>query len=312
MRINKTGTLCLLAIVSLIISGGCGGSRKIVSRRVRFSSSQAGVVKVMTLNIRVDTVIDGPNRWNNRKQIVFDTLADNAADVIGLQEALRSQVRDVQLALPQYAGYAAGRKDGRNKGESCAIFYRKERFALADAGTFWFSNTPFEPGSKGWGNLPPRICSWVYLIEKGLKRAFYVYNLHLDNFSQNSRKKSVKLLAKHIAARRTRDPFIVMGDFNMDMDNPAMKFLHNSNYSTAYPKMVDAWQFVHGGPAETGTRHNFRGSLSGPRIDHIPISENARALEASIDRRKVNGRYPSDHFPVIAKILLGKPFGYIF
>jgi len=36
----------------------------------------------------------------------------------------------------------------------------------------------------------------------------------------------------------------------------------------------------------------------------IQICEGASALEATIDSRKVNGRYGSDHFPVTAKILM--------
>jgi len=304
---NKKNVICLLLTV-LLISGGCSGQqKKISSREIKFSSTLKGIVKAMTFNIRVDTILDGWNRWNNRKQIVVDTLADHAADVIGLQEALDFQVQQVQNALPQYTSYAVGRDDGRKKGESCAIFFRKDRFELVDSGTFWFSKTPFKPGSRDWGNLPPRICSWVHLVEKGQDSGFYVYNLHLDNLSQNSRKKSVKLLAKQVAARKTNDPFIVMGDFNMELDNPAMMYLQKIGCQTPYPKMVDAWQSVNTGKSATGTRHDFRGRLSGPKIDHIPLSENLKALEVNIDHRKVNGRYPSDHFPVIATILLKNP-----
>jgi endonuclease/exonuclease/phosphatase family metal-dependent hydrolase len=302
MSINQKSGIFLSFIVLLILCGCSGQQQAIRSRDVKFSSPLAGVVTAMTFNIRVDTILDGPNRWNNRKQLVIDTLADNAADVVGLQEGLNFQVEQIQRALPQYANYSAGRNDGKQRGESCAIFYRKDRFTLVDSGTFWFSNKPSKPGSKGWGNIPPRICSWVYLVERGSLTGFYVYNLHLDNLSQRSRRKSVQLLAKRVGARKTDDPFIVMGDFNMELDNPAMQYLQQ----IGYPKMVDSWQSVHPGERRgTGTRHGFRGGVSGPKIDHIPISESARALEVSIDRRRVNGRYPSDHFPVIAKIFLG-------
>ncbi|OHB74682.1 MAG: hypothetical protein A2Z25_09420 [Planctomycetes bacterium RBG_16_55_9] len=258
----------------------------------------------MSFNIRVDTFLDGPNRWASRKELVFDTLVDNAPDVIGLQEALDHQVCQIQQALPQYAHYAAGRNDGKQKGESCALFYRKDRFVLEDCGTFWFSDTPSRPGSKDWGNLWPRLCSWVYLTEKGTGDGFYVYNVHFDVFSQNSRQKSAELLAKRITARQTNDPFIVMGDFNMELDNPAMAYLQNIDSKTPYPRMLTAWQSLHPGRTGEGTHHGFRGSTSGPNIDHIPICDSARALDVRIDRRRVNGRYPSDHFPVIATIHL--------
>lgn len=301
----KRTVLFFLSLSAFIIIAGCGESQEIkTTKAIQFSPSSTGVITAMSFNIRVDTFFDGFNCWNRRKQLVFNTLADNAADVIGLQEALDHQVRHIQQALPQYSHYAAGRNNGKQEGESCAIFYRKDRFELADSGTFWFSDTPTKPGSKGWGNLWPRICSWVFLTEKASGAGFYVYNVHFDVFSQNSRQKSAELLAKRIAARKTHDPFIVMGDFNMGLDNPAMVYLENINSETPYPRMLTAWQSLHPGQTGDGTRHNFRGSISGPKIDHIPICDNARVLEVKIDRWNINGRYPSDHFPVIAKILL--------
>ena len=296
--------VCYLVTLLLTLSG-CGGQKRIVSRDVQFSPRQTGKVKVMTFNIRVGIAFwDGPNCWNNRKQIVVDTLIDNAPDVIGLQEALDFQVEHIQQALPQYSRYAVGRNNGKQKGEACAIFYRSDRFELIDSDTFWFSKTPEKPGSKHWGNLFPRICSWVHLVDKTDGTGFYVYNLHLDHWSQNSRQKSVRLLASRIAARKTRDPFIVMGDFNMELDNPAMMYLQKIGHNTPYPKMVDAWLSVHPGKKSIGTRHNFRGRSTGPKIDHIPISENIQALEVKIDRYALDGRYPSDHFPVIATVQL--------
>lgn len=258
----------------------------------------------MSFNIRVDTFLDMFNRWDNRKQLVFDVFADHAPDVVGLQEALAHQVQQIQQALPQYAYYAAGRNDGKLEGESCAIFYRKDRFVPEDHGTFWFSDTPSEPGSKDWGNIWPRLCSWLYLKEKATGTGFYVYNVHLDVFSQNSRRKSVELLAKRIAARKTKDPFIVTGDFNMGLDNPAMAYLQNLDSETSFPTMVPAWQSLYPNRKDKGTRHSFRGGTSGPKIDHIPVCAGASALFAQIDRRRVKGRYPSDHFPVIADIRL--------
>ena len=279
--------------------------KEIVATDIQFSPAQTSAIRVMTFNIRVDTLLDGLHGWRSRRQIVIGTLAENNADVIGLQEALNHQVRQIQQALPQYSNYAAGRKNGNQKGESCAVFYRKDRFILDDYGTFWFSDTPSIPGSKDWGNLWPRICSWVHLTDKSTGTSFYVYNVHLDNFSQNSRKKSIELLTKRIAARKTPDPFIVMGDFNMEEYNSAMLYLHNANHQRPYPRMMTAWQSLHSGQPGPGTRRrHFIGNSSGHKVDHISVGENTRVLEVNIDRRKVNGSYPSDHFPVIAKILL--------
>ncbi len=84
-------------------------------------------------------------------------------------------------------------------------------------------------------------------------------------------------------------------------------YLLKFGYETPYPKMVDAWLSVYPEKSETSTRKSFGGRIFGPQIDHIPMSEDLRALEVWIDSREIDGRYPSDHFPVIAKILLKDP-----
>ena len=295
--------ICVIAALFILAGHASASQKRVAPGTVSFMPSPNGEIKVMTFNIRVDTVLDGWHRWKQRKNMVIDTIKANAADIVGLQEAENDQVQLIQYAMPQYRQYAVGRNNGKQKGETCVIFYRHDRFTLLDSDTFWFSNTPTRPGSKDWGNLWPRICSWVHLLDKTTGKAFYVYNVHLDNLSQNSRELSVKMLAGRIAARKTRDPFIVMGDFNMELSNPAMRYLQNYTSQTPYPRMIDTWSSVHFREPSIGTRHGFHGKTSGPRIDHIPVCENTIPLEAKIDRRQYDGKYPSDHFPVIAKIL---------
>ena len=294
----------VLAALSILITG-CGSGQS-ASKTVRFASGQADQLKVMTFNIRTRTIIDGLNHWNRRKGLVNDVIADNSADIVGLQEAKNSQLKYVESALPEYTAYAIGRSNGQRGGESCPILYRTDRFSLLDAGTFWFSDTPSVAGSKGWGNLPPRICSWVHLVETNTGSGLYVYNLHLDNLSQKSRAKSVQLLTEKIAARETNEPFIVMGDFNMEMTNPAMRWLNRIGIGKPRLASTDVWQSIHPNRS-LGTRHGFSGRTSGPQIDHIRISSNLHATDARIDARNRNGRYPSDHFPVVANIQLGEP-----
>ncbi len=303
---RKTAARIFASVSILFAVSGCrcGQYYSFVPALRPDSPSQPGVVKVMTYNIRVDTIADGFNAWRTRKDRVTETIRENSADVVGVQEALDYQVWGIQQALPQYRNYAAGRNDGKRDGETCAIFYREDRYTLLDKGTFWFSDTPSVPGSRDWGDMWPRICSWVRLAEKDSGMAFYVYNVHMAAFSDNAREKSVQLLAKKVAARKTDDPFIVMGDFNMELDEPGMLYLQQIGVTTPYPKMVDAWVSLNPRQKKPDTTKGLFGMFGGSQFDHIPICETARALEVKIGRRKVAGRYPSDHFPVIAKILL--------
>ena len=284
-----------ITIIGLLMAGGCSCSQVAV-KQIIFSPIKTNEIKAMTFNVRVDTPLDVFNRWPQRKEAVIDTIADHAADVVGLQETLNHQVTDISRSLPQYSYYSVGRNDGQLDGESCAIFFRRSRYTLRDSGTFWFSDAPDKPGSKGWGNLWPRICSWVRLEQIDTGRCFYVYNVHLACLSQQSRERSVCLLTEKIARRKNADPFIVMGDFNMKLNNPAMKYLHEAGRINPRVQMQDAWLSLN--PKSSGT---------GTKIDHIPLSRELRALDISIDKRKVNGRHPSDHFPVIASIQISQP-----
>lgn len=290
---------CQAALVLLgIILTGCSAENKAARRKVIFGADDPNIIKAVTFNIRYGTADDGPNSWDSRKEYVFDLLADYAADIIGLQEALHFQVNEIRAALPQYSVIAVGRDDGRQQGESCPIFYRRDRFLLSDSGTFWFSNTPWIAGSKHWGNTLPRICTWICLTEKKTGKVFYIYNLHLDHQSQLSRQKSVELLARQIARRPNRVPFIVMGDFNMGLSDPAMAYLLQS--SSSWSQIADTWQFLHPGQTPPGTYHAFEGTARGPKIDHILIGPGIEIIEVAIDARSFNGHWPSDHFLVMA------------
>ncbi len=178
----------------------------------------------MTFNIRYGTADDGDNSWPLRSAMVWQLIQNHAPDVVGLQEALRFQLDEIRTRVPGYAELGVGRDDGRSGGEYSAILYRSRRFAVADQGTFWFSETPDAPGSTSWGNRITRICTWARLVERETGTHLYVYNLHLDHESQPSRERSVELLAARINARRPRDPVIVMGDFNAGEDNPAVRY----------------------------------------------------------------------------------------
>lgn len=161
-------------------------------------------LSIMTFNIRYGTAPDGDDRWEKRKQMVFELLERFSSDIIGVQEAQRFQLDEIREALPHYAETGVGRDDGKTAGEYSAILYRADRFALVEEETFWFSDTPGIPGSMTWGNSYPRICTWTRLEERSTSRTFYVYNVHLDHVSQPSREKSVAALVQKIQQRGIR------------------------------------------------------------------------------------------------------------
>jgi endonuclease/exonuclease/phosphatase family metal-dependent hydrolase len=107
-------------------------------------------IQVMTFNIRYGTADDGPDHWEKRRDLLFETIKQSGPDVIGMQEALHFQLDQIEQAVGGYAEIGNGREGG-TKGEYSAILYAKDRFRVDASGTFWLSSTP-EKVSNDWGN----------------------------------------------------------------------------------------------------------------------------------------------------------------
>ena len=133
-------------------------------------------IDVMSFNIRYGLAKDGENHWDNRRHLVFETIKSHGPSIVGLQEALEFQLKQILEEIPSYASIGVARKaDGT--GEHTAILYSTERFVLLDHDTFWLSDTPEKPSSS-WGNDLFRICTWALFRVKGIGKEFYVYNSH--------------------------------------------------------------------------------------------------------------------------------------
>ncbi len=269
----------------------------------------AAPLTVMSFNIRYGTANDGDNRWELRRELLFDVVREEGADIIGLQEALHFQIQEIVEAVPAYASVGVGRDDGKEKGEHSAILFRKERLRVLDSGTFWFSDTPEVPGSTSWGNRITRICTWTrFADERG--GSFYVYNVHLDHESQPSRERSVQLLAQRIRERAVpADPVVVTGDFNVGEDNGAIRWLLGEEAALAGAgtpgvELTDTLRAVHPDARSVGTFTNFRfGNIHGQKIDYVLTGPGFEAASARLVRTSRDGKYPSDHFPVVARLV---------
>jgi endonuclease/exonuclease/phosphatase family metal-dependent hydrolase len=250
----------------------------------------------MTFNIRYGTAADGEHHWLKRREQLFALLRRERADVIGLQEALHFQIEEILQAVPGYASVGVGRADGRRAGEYAAILYRTARFDVRRSDTFWFSDTPGVVKSTSWGNRIERICTWAYIEDRD-GPAFYLYNVHLDHESQPSRERSVDLLLRAIAGRDPKAPAVVTGDFNAGEANPAAQAMRSV--------FRDSFRVVHADAADVGTFSGFSPQQTrGDKIDFVFVEPGTEVLEAAILRDAVDGRTPSDHFPVTARVRL--------
>lgn len=290
---RRPQSLAALAVLAVLLVGGPAGAQPVAREPL----------DVMSFNIRYGTANDGENRWPARRQLLFDVLRERDADLVGLQEALAFQIDEIVAAVPGYAVVGVGRDDGGAAGEFSAILFKDTRFRVADAGTFWFSDTPEVPGSTSWGNSITRICTWARLVDRD-GRGLYLFNVHLDHQSQPSREKSTALLRQRIGDRAfPADPVVVTGDFNAGERNPALAVLV-SKADPASP-FVDTYRVKNPDETTVGTFNGFKAdNTAGEKIDYVLVQPGTDVISAEIVRTSRNGRYPSDHFPVAATVRL--------
>ena len=258
-------------------------------------NNMAAEFDVMSFNIRYGTAKDGDNHWKFRKNQLLQLLKVTSPAVIGLQEVLKFQLDEIMAMLPEYEMIGVSR-EGNWEDEFSAILYNAKEFSPKKTNTYWLSDTPEVP-SKGWGNDIMRIVSWAELKHIASDKSFYFYNAHFDHISQVSREKGSGQLLNVIKKRDHAYPVVITGDFNAGEDNEAIKMLNKGGYA-------DAFRVLHPNEALVGTFNGFTGVSDQDKIDFVFVGKNIEVKKSTIDRSNINGKYPSDHYPVTASIKL--------
>ncbi|MEZ4952116.1 MAG: endonuclease/exonuclease/phosphatase family protein [Saprospiraceae bacterium] len=252
-------------------------------------SGQLEDIKLMTYNIRYNNPGDGPNWWELRKGKVADLILKHSPDVLGVQEAVEGQMRQLDSFLLEYKYYGVGRDDGKTKGEYSAIFFKKEKFKSLDSGTFWLSETPEVIGSVGWDAAMERICSWVHLENNISKKSFFVFNAHFDHIGKEARKNSASLIIEKIKEIAGNAPVVFMGDLNFKPDDAPYPIILKNGFNDSFINKGETCTFTGFEVADAECR----------RIDYI-FTNQIWAINSFLIDDENNGQYfPSDHSPVI-------------
>ncbi|WP_202918329.1 endonuclease/exonuclease/phosphatase family protein [Streptomyces cavernae] len=266
----------------------------------RGSRGRGGRLDVMTFNVRFasDT---GTHSWPVRRPVMRELLRAAQPHVIGAQEVLYQQLRDIEADLgPHYDWIGTGRGGG-SKDEFMAVIYDTRRMAPIEFDHFWLSDTPYTIASNTWGADWLRMVTWVHFRDLQVEgQEFYVLNTHLDNVSQYARKRSVRLIGERMAEFDRSLPVVVTGDFNV----PAHR---NSVYDEMLDLgLVDVWDAAEERGELFGTFHGYKPLVpDGKRIDWILATPGVKAHRAWIDTFSRDGQFPSDHLPVQATLTLG-------
>lgn len=257
------------------------------------SISYSQNLKLMTYNIRLDVASDGENAWPVRKDFFTSQIQFYEPDIMGIQEAMPNQVIDIEKSLLQYNQVGLGR-EGKGKGESSNIFYKKEKFNVIETNTFWLSDTP-DLISRGWDAACHRVCTFALFNEINKDRKFWVFNTHLDHIGEQARAKGLELILSKIDQFNVNNyPVVLMGDFNLEPNDKTILEVKKQMHDTREVTLSKPF-----GPVGTFNNFEFNTPVT-KRIDYIFISKKSKleVKKYGVLSDSKDLKYPSDHFPV--------------
>jgi len=253
---------------------------------------------VITYNIKLDHPKEGENSWKNRKPFFINQLKFYEPDVLGVQEAMPNQMKDMNSLLVNYDFVGVGRDDGKDEGEYSAIFYRKIKLKVLESSTFWLSETP-QKVSMGWDAVCNRVCTYALFKDKKTKQKFWIFNTHFDHVGEKARRNSAKLIIEKIMELNVKDyPVILMGDFNLEPESENIKYI--KTYLRDSKEVSLSQPF---GPSGTFNGFQFHEPVT-RRIDYIFVSPKIMVNKYAVLSDNWDCRYPSDHLPVYIKLQL--------
>jgi endonuclease/exonuclease/phosphatase family metal-dependent hydrolase len=269
----------------------------------------------MNFNIRYDTEIDGVNKWDNRRSFVLKAIQDFNPDLLGTQEAMKSQVDYLSSNLTKYHSIGTDNCDCREQYDSL-LFVKKARYEILEERHFWLSTTPYIPFTNDFVRTSPRpsngprTMSCVELLDRIDNYTLFFCNTHWDGDVLSNEQSAD--LTKQIFTQYGKKINILTGDFNEFPFNynvwpqtPDWIATRQSHaYDTLMSFMIDGFKQLRPNNIQSS---GCGWDLDCPvwdndyRIDWILHSKNIHTQESKISiERRPNGLPVSDHFPVIS------------
>lgn len=268
-------------------------------------------LRVMTYNMlynekSAEALLPEKYQWNARKPRLLEYIDFAKADVIGSQELQEDQIEEVMNALGNdYNYYGIKTRVNEGRSDTNAIFFNPKRLELVDSKTIPYEN-----------RVGDNAFTYCRFKDKISNKVFSVINTKLTWGNTDRRLAEATQLSQFANLLPSSEPIFVIGDFNL---YPFIEHKNNLFFDGTYVEKVlteynlkDAKNnsiFGHFGPfcSITNSKKNlapFVGpELTGFILDHILVNDRVEVLTHGIDVARVNGEFPSDHFPVIADVI---------
>lgn len=300
----KKGKIVLIALVAVVAAAGIGFGIYSAVTTVNFGEilidgipeKSDEATRVMSFNVRC--VSDPEGSVKNRSKIVEAIIEQYAPDSFGVQEATGRWMNILDSALSEkYASVGEPRDDAGYYSEYSSVFYLKDKYNLIDSGTIWLSETPEEKNTKSFDSACYRIAVWAVLENKETGERYTHLNTHLDHVLEETRVGQIKVFINKLSELQKDGTVICTGDFN--------------TYKTGkvYAEMLKAADDVRLTAKNTDdgiTFHNY-GKIEENEegaIDFIFASKGTEVETYKIIRNTVKDMYPSDHYPIVADVIL--------
>lgn len=249
-------------------------------------------LRIASYNVRYPAKGDGENVWEKRQSLFMNSIRHMDPDIMGTQELFKLQGDAIVETLKDYDWFGVSRQ-GNTEDEHMGVFYKKSKLFLLDQGNFWLSPTPDRPASSAWNMSLPRMVTWGLFESKATRRRFYFVNTHFPHRREDAtaRLECAKVILNYLKRIREDAPIILTGDFNTGAD---------SDVHALFAQMLkDTREIATKKEGPDGTFHGFGGKPGAARIDWIFVRGFTAAQNQTVTFHE-NGRYPSDHFPILA------------
>jgi endonuclease/exonuclease/phosphatase family metal-dependent hydrolase len=275
------------------------------------------VIRVMTFNVNgaweAPSLEGNPNSWSKRAPYNVETIQAAAADLMGFQEVEAANWDYYQRSLREYSAVKGNEYDVAPYAANTSIFWKTSRFELLEAGEFWLSRTPDEP-SGGWGVPYPMGVTWIKVRARESGVPILVLNTHLEDGVEGERFRveSSKLIVERVSQLQVGGlPVVLLGDFNCNPDSQTHHMFSEAGFTDTHLASgnqdgQDSTIHLYEGEKYSAF-HYSGGANTFWRIDWILLRDGVQRWQTRSCRLVREARpplYPSDHYPVVAELLL--------
>lgn len=226
-----------------------------------------------------------------RAERVFRMIKAYLPDVIGVQEATPDWSDRLKAKLGDYYEFVGELRMDPGSNERTSILVAKSRLNIIEYGTHWLNDTD-TPGQKSIGAEYVRIFTYAKLHDAVTGSEWIHVNTHLDVAGETVRTYEARKILDFLHNGYEDLPVVLTGDLNARANSSTIGTLQKCGLKSASDMVTE------------------KNAVA--EIDWIFVTDDCVNVDFyHVCNERIQGDYPSDHFPVITKFSCFTPEGGI-